>query len=209
MQVQDPDRFLQMELSVKQWQACPPSVEAARPGCCPCCGAASRPPGLALQVVGHGLRVRQMWGPPEAGSSATTGEVILRRYSCRSCGAVLMVGPRGLRRRHLYTASAIALALWLWSLLRWSARRVRERVSPWRLRGHDKRHRWRSLQRWAVNRADAARRSQQALALGCRGVDGHRNPRVFGEARGLSPKSFTAGAGFRVGEKLPGGGASA
>lgn len=111
--------------------------------------------------------MRQAWGPPEAGVAAATGEIALRRYSCRGCGAVLTVGPRGLRRRHLYTASAIALALWLWSLLRWPARRVRARVSPWRLRGHDKLHRWHSLQRWAVDRVHAARRSQQALALGC------------------------------------------
>ena len=155
-----------MELTVKQWQTSPPSVESARPGVCPCCSAASRPAGRALQVVGHGLRARHVWGPAEAGAPATTGEIALRRYSCRVCGAVLTVGPRGLRRRHLYAASAIALALWLWSQLGWPARRVRERVSPWRVHGHDAAERWRSLRRWGGGRERAARLSQHALALG-------------------------------------------
>ena len=155
-----------MDLTVKQWQADPPSVDVARPCRCPGCGVGSRPVGEALQVVGHGLRLRQLWGPPEAGEASVAGEITLRRYSCRVCSAVSTVGPRGLVRRHLYTGSAIALALWLWSLVRWSARRVRDRVSPWKVHGHDSADRWASLRRWGGTRLDASRVAQQALALG-------------------------------------------
>ena len=155
-----------MDLSVKQWQANPPAVDAARPGRCPCCGAASRPLGKRLGLLGHGARWRQLWGPPGPGEAATTDEVKLRRYICVPCGAVLTVGPRGLRRRHLYPAACIALALWLWSVCRFPGRRVRERVSPWRLHGSASAGRWRSLLRWGDSRRRAARLSQQALALG-------------------------------------------
>lgn len=116
--------------------------------------------------MGHGLRARQLWGPQAPGSPGLTSEVVLRRYVCLGCGAVLAVGPRGMRRRHLYTAGAIALALWLWSQRRWPARRVRERVSPWRRHGMCSAERWQSLQRWAGSRGRAARLSQHALALG-------------------------------------------
>jgi len=40
--------------------------------------------------------------------------VLLRRYHCQSCGAVVVVGPRGIAPGRLYGAGAIALALALW-----------------------------------------------------------------------------------------------
>lgn len=160
-----------MERSVKQWRSLLPTVDVARPRRCPRCGAAGQPAGAALGILGHGLRTRQMWGPLEAGGLAEACEVVLRRYVCVACAAVLTVGPRGLRRRHLYTAASIALALWLWSQRRWPAKRVRARVSPWRVHGACGAERWRSLLRWAGSRERAARHSQHALALGDVGPD--------------------------------------
>jgi len=77
------------------------------------------------------------------------GEVVCRRYHCLACGAVLLVVPRGILRRRLYSAGAIALALALWGVEKLAPGEVRARVSPWRIVGDAAAAGWASLRRWA------------------------------------------------------------
>jgi hypothetical protein len=174
------DRFVQIDVEVKDWVASPPSVEAARPGRCPGCGAASRPVGEPLQLVGHGVRSRQLRGPAVADGPADEREVQLRRYRCLACEAVVAVGPRGLIRHRLFSGGAIALALALWARGA-TASEVRRRVSPWRIVGAAAAAGWRTLRRWA----EAAR-------------EGRLWPRSVGPAPALSGRE----AAVRVARKL-------
>lgn len=68
--------------------------------------------GGRIVLHGHGLRTRDQWGSPDATASPEVGEVVCH---CLACGAVILVAPRGVRGRRLYSASAIALALALWA----------------------------------------------------------------------------------------------
>lgn len=126
-----------------------PSVVAARPGKCPRCGVASQPPGQRLRLHGHGTRSRQVQGPLEVTGPPVIVELLLRRYLCTGCGAVIVVGPRGLLGRRLYSAAAIALALARWALLAQSAAEVRDHVSPWHEVGPAAKAGWAALRRWA------------------------------------------------------------
>lgn len=141
-------RFVQSEVPVKVWAARPPTVDEARPGRCPACAAPSRPAGGALGLHGHGLRERHQWGPVELGGSPALIAILLRRYLCRSCGAVAVVGPRGLVRRRLYSAGAIALGLALFGAAGLAPAGVRRRVSPLRIVGPTAAAGWASLRRW-------------------------------------------------------------
>lgn len=123
-------------------------MDEVRPGRCPGCDAPSRPAGGGLGLHGHGLRERHQWGPGELGAAPSLIAVLLRRYLCRSCGAVAVVGPRGLVRRRLYSAGAIALALALYGVLGLSPRGVRGRVNPLRIVGPTSATGWASLRRW-------------------------------------------------------------
>jgi hypothetical protein len=149
-------RFVQAELDVKLWTARSPTLDEVRPGRCPACAAPSRPAGGSLGLHGHGLRERHRWGSVEPGGSAELIGVLLRRYRCRPCGAVVVVGPRGLVRRRLYSASAIAFALALYGVIKLSPAEVRRRVSPLRKVGPTAAAGWASLGRWC--RAVRARR---------------------------------------------------
>ena len=67
-------------VEVKKWVERVPGVEQVRPARCSRCGAASRPLGAPLVVVGHGLRDRQVRGPAEVtrevlGGSATAASI--------------------------------------------------------------------------------------------------------------------------------------
>lgn len=64
-------RIIQSAIDVKFWARVPPSCPAVRPASCPGCGPASREPGKALRVVGHGLRSREVEGPEEPGGGAS------------------------------------------------------------------------------------------------------------------------------------------
>jgi hypothetical protein len=77
------------------------------------------------------------------------GVVLVRRYRCQRCGAVVVVSPRGVLPSLRYTAVSIALSLGLWSVQRQPGHRIRERVSPLASSGYEKLHGWRSLGRWA------------------------------------------------------------
>jgi len=50
------------------------------------------------------------------GAAAVVIAILARRYQCQPCGAVVLVVPRGILRRRLYSAGAIALALALWGV---------------------------------------------------------------------------------------------
>ncbi len=145
-------RIVHPAIDVKQWLARPPSVEAVRPSRCPGCGAASHPPGLPLVLHGHGLRSREQRGPLEPGARPVSVEVFCRRYQCQRCSAVVLVAPRGVLARRLYSASAIALALSLWAVMGVSEEQVRQRTSPWIPSQRDEEgvvDHWPSLWRWS------------------------------------------------------------
>jgi hypothetical protein len=132
-----------------------PSCAAARPGVCPCCSAAARPLNGPLVVVGHGLVERQVRGPRGPHEGPVQIVVQLRRYRCRACRAVLVVGPQGLLRGRWYGGGPIGLALALYAQGASSAR-VRERSCPSRVVGGSARERWVTLTRWV----ESARRGE-------------------------------------------------
>jgi hypothetical protein len=148
-----------------------PSCAASRPGVCPCCGAAAQPLGGPLVVVGHGVVERQVLGPRAPGEAPEQVVVKLRRYRCRACRAVLVVGPRGLVRRRWYGAGAIGQALALYARGATSAL-VRTRTSPSRVVGTSARERWVTLTRWveAARRGDLFGVWVRPDGLGRRGV---------------------------------------
>jgi hypothetical protein len=89
-----------------------------------------------------------MLGPRAAGDPSEVRTLTARRYRCRRCGAVLLVVPRGIVRRRLYTLHAIVLALAMWALDRNSAKLVRKIISPFRVVGATAAAGWASLERW-------------------------------------------------------------
>jgi hypothetical protein len=146
---QSPSHFVHSALDVNTWQARPPGVDDVRPAHCPGCGAASREPGRALVLHGHGVRARQVRGPRAPDAPPALVVLDLRRYRCTACAAVTTVAPRDLLPRRLFAAPAIALALALWGLAQLAARAVRARVSPWRVVGATAAAGWTQLRRWA------------------------------------------------------------
>jgi hypothetical protein len=60
-----------------------------------------------------------------------------------------MVVPRGVIRRRLYSAGAMALALALYGVARLSPAEVRRRVSPLQIVGTTAAASWASLRRWS------------------------------------------------------------
>jgi hypothetical protein len=142
------------KLDVKGWLAAPPDPEAARPGACVICGASSRPVGGRLGLHGHGVRARQVCGPPDADCSPTWVTIACRRYLCTSCGAILTVVPRGIAPRRHYGHAAIAMALTLWAIAGESEAEVRRRICARQL-SFDSPTRWPTLARWARAARDA------------------------------------------------------
>lgn len=139
--------IVQSCIDVKSWAAELPSVEAVRPGRCPRCGAASRPPGRGLGLWGHGLKERQQRGPMAPGSQPLTVVMRVRRYLCRSCAAVVIVVPQGVIARRLFSGPAIGMAVALFGFGT-SAIEVRRQVSPWATVGATAAAGWASLRRW-------------------------------------------------------------
>jgi hypothetical protein len=86
-----------------------------------------------------------------AGRSETV-VIQVRRYRCRACKAIVVVGPLGLVRGRWYGAGAIALALDAYGRGDTSVS-IRRRVSPNAVVGVSARERWVTLVRWV----DAAR----------------------------------------------------
>lgn len=140
--------IIRSALDVKSWSQKLPSVEQVRPKHCPCCGAASSPIGGRVVLQGHGVRERQVWGPPRVGASPQVQVLQVRRYRCLSCQAVVTVAPAEVLHKRLYGASAIALALALFGLVLLSPWQTRQRVSPWQVVGASAHGRWQTLKRW-------------------------------------------------------------
>ena len=141
-------QIIHPEIDVKLWAGAPPSCAAVRPSCCPVCAAASREPGRALVIVGHGLRERSAEGPLAPDALPVATEIQARRYRCRACEAILVVVPRGVGRGYRYTLSTIAWALALWAYERLPAASVRARSSTVKRVGAASATRWASLRRW-------------------------------------------------------------
>lgn len=106
-------------------------------------------------LVGHGLIERQVRGPGSPGAAPEQRVLTLRRYRCRACRAIVVVGPRGLVHRRWYGAGAIALALSSYARGETSAA-TRARTSPSRVVGASAVERWATLARWI----EAARRAE-------------------------------------------------
>lgn len=150
-----PHRFVASPLGIKSWVLAMPSCAQARPGACPCCGAAAQPPGRRVVLVGHGVVDRQLRGPATAYGPPEQTLVTLRRYRCRACSAVVVVGPRGLVVRRWYSAAAISVALRIFADGGTSAE-ARARTCPAGSVGGSAVDRWMTLARWV----DAARQGQ-------------------------------------------------
>ena len=118
-----------------------------------------------MVIVGHGLVARQVRGPGGPGHAPEQGLVMLRRYRCRACEAVVVVGPRGLLRRRWYSAGAVGLALLGYGDGESSAS-VRARTSPSRSVGGSAVEHWVTLRRWL----EAA---QSGALFGVGGLTGH------------------------------------
>ncbi len=90
-----------------------------------------------------------------AGGKPEAVVIQVRRYRCRACRAILMVGPRGVVRGRWYSASAIALAFEAYGRGE-SSVAIRGRVSPDTVVGTSACERWVTLVRW-VDAAHAGR----------------------------------------------------
>lgn len=119
------------DVDVNKWAETVPGVDRVRPGCCSRCGAASRVPGVALGLVGHGKRTRQVRGPSGPSEPPRIIVIDARRYRCRHCGGITTVLPRGLHARRHYSGSAIGLALCWFGIHRLTVAETRRRVCAW------------------------------------------------------------------------------
>lgn len=106
-------------------------------------------------IVGHGVTRRQVRGPLAFGECSGQIDVVLRRYRCRACGAILVVGPRGLLRRRWYGGGPIAGALASYASGSTTAA-VRAITKPAGPLGPSSVERWITLVRWL----DAAERGE-------------------------------------------------
>ena len=170
MEARSDCRILQSDVDIKRWLSAPPTVEQARPACCPCCDAASRPIGGPLVVRGHGVRERQVLGPLEAGGAPQHVTVQARRYRCSACGAIVVVVPRGLLPRRRYGAAAIGWVLARVGLDGATTPVVRAEVCPSTLVGVAAAERWLAPSRWI----EARRRGQLFPRLGRPSADSTR-----------------------------------
>jgi hypothetical protein len=108
-----------------------------------------------MVVVGHGVVERQVRGPGTASGPPELWLVAVRRYRCRACKAVFVVGPRGLVAGRWYSAGAIALAFAAYGWGQTGAA-TRTRTSPWAKVGGSATERWVTLVRWI----ESARRGE-------------------------------------------------
>jgi hypothetical protein len=103
--------------------------------------------GGRLVIVGHGLIARQAYGPVVFGQAPESLVVRVRRYRCRACRAIVVVGPQGLAPGRSYSGPAIAGALAAFAAGATSAA-VRARTSPAKTVGTSATERWATLVRW-------------------------------------------------------------
>ncbi len=140
-----------------------PEVDDVRPKRCAQCMAPARR-GRRVVLHGHGRRTRGVVMAPTLGDdeSAQIVESWERRYRCTACGAVLVVLPKGVMPRYLYSVAAIVNAFFLVA-----ERPIGEGLSDAEAYDHqgmltdvtsrafrDPSYRWRSLGRWARRAKD-------------------------------------------------------
>ncbi len=132
------------DIDVKEWAERVPAIGRVRPRRCPCCEAPAQPVGERLGIVGHGLRDRQVRGPLEPSGSGGFVVVRVRRFRCRTCGAVISVVPRGVAPGRHFGAGTIGLAIALLSTGVCSVA-VRERAGGY---GAAEATEWRTVRNW-------------------------------------------------------------
>jgi hypothetical protein len=118
-----------------------PSLDKLRPIYCsnPACGAPARNSEGILQLVGHGVYLRQVRGLTEVGWM----EIWIRRFRCLVCGCTMSVLPDWLHPWRWYAAPVILEALYRHCILHETACLIGERF------GRPKEAtEWRSLRRW-------------------------------------------------------------
>jgi hypothetical protein len=165
-----------------------PTPEEARPASCVVCGAAAREPGRALGIVGHGVRDRQQRGPVAADAAPRVTTILVRRYLCLGCDAIMTVVPREVEPRRHYSRPAIALALARLGLLGETAAAARRAVCAWPMATTPG---WPALRRWVA----AARRGMLFASLAALGGSAAAiAARVAQAAMGHAPPSVR-GAG--------------
>ena len=141
-------RVIRSQISVKTWLHRTPTVDEARPARCVGCGAAARPAGGGLALWGHGLLRRQWRGPLTAGGAPISAALLVRRYDCQRCPAVLTVVPCETAPGRHCGATAIAFALALYGVQGQSHAEVRAAVSSDTVVGVCAERRWCTLPRW-------------------------------------------------------------
>jgi hypothetical protein len=142
------NHFVHFDLDVNFWALAPVDAPTARPTRCPVCDAPGEQADGRVVLHGHGVRVRRLRGPVTADGEPTEFVVLVRRYACQRCRAVITVGPRGLLPRRRYTAMAITLALWLWAVRQLTDAAVRNTTCPVAETGVSRPERWTTLRRW-------------------------------------------------------------
>ncbi len=92
----------------------PPDVDDVRPKRCRRCRRPARDGGRII-LHGHGKRSRSVVvvAALEEDPRPELGECWQRRYRCTACKAVVVVLPRGVMPRYLYSAGAIVMAFFL------------------------------------------------------------------------------------------------
>ncbi len=141
--------FIEFGADVNTWKRGPPDVRTGRPPRCLVREAPCIEPSGKVVLHGQGLRERTLLGPLDARGEPRVCKLLLRRYECQRCKAVLTVGPRGLLPRRRYSAKVIALAFWLWAVRQLTDAAVRQRISPVADEGLSRPERWTTLRRWA------------------------------------------------------------
>jgi hypothetical protein len=75
--------------------------------------------------------------------------LMIRRYRCIACRALMTVAPSETLTKRLYTAPAVGWALALFGLVLATPTAIRQMVSPLRVWGAASAARWQTLRRWA------------------------------------------------------------
>jgi hypothetical protein len=152
-----------------------------------------------VRIQGHGIVSRWVRGLVRTDGEAEDFDLMLRRYRCRDCGAVMRVGPRGVVAHRRYSAPTILLALALWCITKQPTEAVRDVVSPDVHRGATSAgQRWTTLLRWA--RTLTRRTASAGPTLGARTVSALRT--VAGVLGGLGLGVPKPDLLFRAGHQI-------
>ncbi len=176
-------------------------MDLCRPKACARCHVASRQPGRRLSVVGHGVRERQLRGPAAPGQRPCVRVILVRRFLCVVCRAVMTVVPSEVIAGRLFSGPAILLGLFLWGHGGQTQEAVRGALDPWtglRSRG------WRALNRWT--RAALSGKLWPGLKLragqGVRSTARAVVEQVLGLVRRRESRSFDADSVWRAASRV-------